>query len=181
MNPGQAIKILKEFANLPEFKKVTNLSKRKKQRMDDHEFILGFITFTLNNYVDYPVRKGRNYFLHEGMKQLNKIDSNLIKEIKNNFIIGMKAAYNIFEDSAFRKAEKSPVNKSLFEAWSVTLSQLNSQEIEKLINNKELLKEKFRRKMEDDIDFLKSVSQAASKVQYRFEQIDQIVQEVLLC
>jgi hypothetical protein len=93
----------------------------------------------------------------------------------------MKAAYNIFEDSAFRKAEKSPVNKSLFEAWSVTLSQLNSQEIEKLINNKELLKEKFRRKMEDDIDFLKSVSQAASKVQYRFEQIDQIVQEVLSC
>jgi hypothetical protein len=181
MNPGQAIKILKEFANLPEFEKVTNLSKRKKQRMDDHEFILGFMAFTLNNYGDYPVRKGRNYFLHEGMKQLNKIDSNLIKEIKNNFIIGMKAAYNIFEDSAFRKAEKSPVNKSLFEAWSVTLSQLNSQEIEKLINNKELLKEKFRRKMEDDIDFLKSVSQAASKVQYRFEQIDQIVQEVLSC
>lgn len=29
MNPGQAIKILKEFANLPEFEKVTNLSKRK--------------------------------------------------------------------------------------------------------------------------------------------------------
>ncbi|MGM3305028.1 DUF262 domain-containing protein [Anabaena sp. WFMT] len=181
MNPGQAIKILKKLANLPEFERVTNLSKKKKQRMDDHEFILGFIAFTLNNYEEYPVRKGRKYFLHEAMKQLNKIDSNLTDKIVNNFTIAMKTADNIFGDSAFRKSQKSPVNKSLFEAWSVSFSKLNSQEIDILINHKELLKEKFIEKMQKDNDFNKSISQAASKVKYRFEQINQIVQEVLLC
>jgi len=181
MNPGQPIQIIKNLANLPEFKRVINLSKKKKQRMDDHEFVLGFIAFTLTSYEDYPVNKGRNYFLHEAMKRLNKIDSNLIKKIENQFTMAMKAAYNIFENTAFRKSLSSPVNKSIFESWSVTLSQLNSQQIEILIENKEILKEKFRQKMKDDPNFLKSVSQVSSKVQYRFEQINQIVQEVLSC
>ena len=181
MNPGKPIQILKNLANLPEFKRVINLSKKKKQRMDDHEFVLGFIAFILTSYKDYPVNKGRNYFLHETMKRLNKIDSNLIKTIENQFTIAMQAAYNIFENAAFRKYLSSPVNKSLFEAWSVTLSQLNPEQIEILIKNKEILKEKFIQKMKEDSNFLKSVSQVSSKVQYRFEQIDQIVQEVLSC
>lgn len=181
MNPGKAIKILKKLANLPEFERVTNLSNKKKQRMDHYEFILGFLAFTLNNYEHYPTNKGRNYFLNEVMEQLNKIDANLTEEIENKFIIAMKAAYNIFENLAFRKSQRSPVNKSLFEAWSVTLSKLNSQDIEKLINHKETLNDKFRQKMESDPDFLKSISQASSKVIYRFQQINQIVQEVLSC
>lgn len=181
MNPGKPIQILKDLANLPEFKRVINLSKKKKQRMDDHEFVLGFIAFILTSYKDYPVNKGRNYFLHEAMKKLNKIDSNLIKTIENKFTIAMKAAYNIFENTAFRKSSSSPVNKSLFESWSVTLSELNPQQIKKLIENKTILKEKFRQKMKDDPNFLKSVSQVSSKVQYRFEEINQIVQEVLSC
>lgn len=181
MNPGKAIAILKELANLTAFKTVTNLSPRKKQRMDDHEFILGFLAFTLNNYENYPANKGRNYFLNEVMKQLTKIDVNSEEEIKNKFIIAMNAAYSIFGDSAFRKSQRSPVNKSLFEVWSVTLSKLNSQDIEKLINYKETLNEKFQQKMENDPGFLKSISQASSKVIYRFEQVNQIVQEVLSC
>ena len=183
MNPGQAIEILKKLANLPEFKRVTNLSPKKKQRMDDHEFILGFIAFTLNKYEDYPVRKGRKYFLYESMKQLNKIDYKLIEKIEHNFNIAMRASYDIFGDFAFRKSksQRSPVNKSLFEAWSVTFGKLNSQDIEKLINHQEILNDKFKQKMAEDPDFLKSVSQASSKVQYRFEKVNEIVQEVLSC
>ncbi|OBQ33159.1 MAG: hypothetical protein AN487_20995, partial [Anabaena sp. CRKS33] len=82
---------------------------------------------------------------------------------------------------AFRKSSSSPVNKSLFEVWSVTLSQLNSQKIDMLINRKELLRERFIEKMRTDNDFNRSISQAANKVKYRFEQINQIVQEVLSC
>jgi hypothetical protein len=115
------------------------------------------------------------------MKRLNKIDSNLIKTIENQFTIAMQAAYNIFENAAFRKSSSSPVNKALFESWSVILSQLNYQQIEKLIINKEMLKEKFIQKMQEDSDFNKSISQAANKVKYRFEETNQIVQEVLSC
>ncbi|MDB9307767.1 DUF262 domain-containing protein [Aphanizomenon sp. CS-733/32] len=181
MNPGKPIKILKNLANLPEFKRVINLSKKKKKRMDDHEFILGFLAFYLTTYEDYPEKKGRKYFLNEAINQLNTIDYNLIETIVNKFTIAMKAAYNIFGNTAFRKSSSSPVNKSLFEAWSVTLSKLNSQEIDILINQKEVLKEKFIQKIQEDNDFNKSISQAANKVKYRFEKINQIVQEVLSC
>ncbi|MFN9559342.1 MAG: DUF262 domain-containing protein [Dolichospermum sp.] len=181
MNPGKPIKILKKLANLPEFKTVVNFSKKRNERLEDHELILDFIAFTLTNYQDYPENKGHTYFLNETMKKLNKLENDLIQEIDNKFIIAMKAAYDIFGNNAFRKSSSSPVNKSLFEVWSVTLSQLNSQKIDMLINRKELLKERFIEKMRTDNDFNRSISQAANKVKYRFEQINQIVQEVLSC
>lgn len=181
MNPGKPIKILKKLANLPEFKRVINLTKKRNERLEDHELILDFIAFTLTKYQDYPQNKGHTYFLNETMKKLNKLENDLIQEIENKFIIAMKAAYDIFGNNAFRKSSSSPVNKSLFEVWSVTLSQLNSQKIDMLINRKELLKERFIEKMRTDNDFNRSISQAANKVKYRFEQINQIVQEVLSC
>lgn len=181
MNPGKPIKILKKLANLPEFKRVINLTKKRNERLEDHELILDFIAFTLTKYQDYPQNKGHTYFLNETMKKLNKLENDLIQEIENKFIIAMKAAYDIFGNNAFRKSSSSPVNKSLFEVWSVTLSQLNSQKIDMLINRKELLRERFIEKMRTDNDFNRSISQAANKVKYRFEQIDQIVQEVLSC
>ena len=143
--------------------------------------MIGFIAFVLTHYDNYPVDEGRNYFLNEAMEKLNKLNDYLIEELKNKFMISMEAAYNIFGNTAFRKSSSSPVNKALFEAWSVILSQLNYQEIEKLIINKEILKEKFIQKMQEDSDFNKSISQAANKVKYRFEQTNQIVQEVLSC
>ena len=181
MNPGKPIKILKKLANLPEFKRVINLTKKRNERLEDHELILDFIAFTLTKYQDYPQNKGHTYFLNETMKKLNKLENDLIQEIENKFIIAMKAAYDIFGNNAFSKSSSSPVNKSLFEAWSVTLSKLSSQEIDILINQKEVLKEKFIQKMQEDNDFNKSISQAANKVKYRFEKINQIVQEVLSC
>lgn len=181
MNPGKPIEIIKRFANLPEFERVTKLTQKKKQRLEDHEFVLGFIAFTLTNYQDYPEKKGRNYFLNEAIKKLNKIEDLLIEEIEHKFIKAMKVAYDIFGDTAFRKSQNSPVNKSLFETWSITLSELNQEEINILITKKEILQEKFKQKMKDDPDFLKSISQAIFKVKYSFEQINNIVQEVLSC
>ncbi|MFO5440240.1 MAG: DUF262 domain-containing protein [Dolichospermum sp.] len=181
MNPGKPIKILKKLANLPEFKTVVNFSKKRNERLEDHELILDFIAFTLTNYQDYPQNTGHTYFLNETMKKLNKLENDLIQEIDNKFIIAMKAAYDIFGNNAFRKSSSSPVNKSLFEVWSVTLSQLNSQKIDMLINRKELLRERFIENMRTDNDFNRSISQAANKVKYRFKQINQIVQEVLSC
>ena len=186
INVGNATKILKKLASLSEFKRVTKLSENRKKRLDDHEFVLGFIAFTLTKYQDYPSKKGRNYFLHEAMKKLNKIDENLVKKIEQKFSIAMKAAYNIFGEDTFRKilnnsSKKSPVNKALFECWSVALSQFNEQEIEILINKKEKLKELFIQNMESDPDFLQSISQAANKVQYRFSKINEMIEEVLSC
>ena len=72
-----------------------------------------------------------------------------------------------------------PINKALFEAWSVTLSQLNYQEIEMLKKRKLAVKDKFIEYLETKKEFLDSVSQAANKVNYRFMMIEKIIQEVL--
>ncbi len=189
INPGQAIKILKELANIPEFQKLTSFSQKRKNRLVDHEFILGFIAFTLISYNCYSSDKGRDDFLDQAMKKLNKIDENRVQEIKNKFIFAMKAANNIFGEDAFRKIRKItedgkrkyPINKALFESWSVTLSDLSEQELETLIERKENVKEVFIKKMEDDSNFLESVSQAATKVPYRFDTIKEIIKEVLSC
>jgi len=93
---------------------------------------------------------------------------------------------HIFGEDTFRKilnnsSKKSPVNKALFECWSVALSQLTEQKIGILINQKEKLKELFIQNMESDPDFLQSISQAANKVQYRFSKINEMIEEVLSC
>jgi hypothetical protein len=186
INPGQATKILKELANIPEFQKLTSFSQKRKDRMVDHEFILGFIAFTLISYNRYSSEEGRDDFLDRAMKKLNKINENRVQEIKNKFIFAMKAANNIFGKDAFRKItedgkRKYPINKALFESWSVTLSDLNEQELETLIERKEKVKEVFIKKMQDDSNFLESVSQAATKVPYRFDTIKEIIKEVLSC
>ncbi|EAW35770.1 DUF262 domain-containing protein [Lyngbya sp. PCC 8106] len=184
LNPGKATKFLDRLAKSQEFIEITNLGKKRKQRMDDHEFVLGFVAFSLTPYHKYPVKKGRDYFLNEAMIKINKMDNSMEQEVENKFQYAMKAASDIFGDSAFRKMSrknrKYPINKALFEAWSVTLSQLNSQELEILKTKSKILKDKFIEQMEKDKDFLASISQAANKVEYRFMTIEQIVQEVLL-
>lgn len=50
LNPGKATKILANLASYPEFKRVVNLSESKRKRMDDREFVLGFLAFYLISY-----------------------------------------------------------------------------------------------------------------------------------
>ncbi len=183
LNPGKATKFLDRLAKSQEFLELTDLSDKRKQRMDDHEFVLGFVAFSLTPYQKYPTRQGRDYFLNEAMMKINEMDDTIEQEVENKFQFAMKAASDIFGYSAFRKMSRSnrkyPINKALFEAWSVTLSQLNSQELEILKTKSKILKDKFIEKMEKDKDFLASVSQAANKVEYRFITLEKIVQEIL--
>ncbi|MGB3402080.1 MAG: DUF262 domain-containing protein [Microcoleaceae cyanobacterium] len=184
LNPGKATKFLKNLADSQEFKNITNLSSKRTDRMDDHEFVLGFVAFILTPYQDYPAKKGRDYFLNEAMDKINKLDSKKEQEIEDKFKMAMKVAMDIFGDDAFRKLSKKskrkyPINKALFEAWSVTLSQLSYQEIEILKQRKEILKNTFIEYLDKDKEFLDSVSQAANKVNHRFVTIEKIIQETL--
>lgn len=184
LNPGKATKFLDKLAQLKEFKTVVNISKKRKQRMDDHEFILGFIAFYLTPYQDYPTKEGRDYFLNEAMIKINKMEQIKLDDIEYKFKNSMTVASSIFGQYAFRKIFKNnkkmqPLNKSLFEAWSVVLSQLSLEKIELLKKRKQQVIDKFIDCIEKDSEFVKSISQAAEKINYRFSTINQIVQEVI--
>ncbi|MEG4392734.1 DUF262 domain-containing protein [Microcoleus sp. BROC3] len=186
LNPGKATKFLAKLALLPEFQQVTNISKLRKMRMDDREFILGFLAFTLTSYQDYKndTNDNRNVFLSRALFKVNNLQEEQLKMIEKHFKKSMMAAFEIFGTSAFRKISHNqkrlyPINKALFECWSVTLSQLKEEQITVLKQHKQNLIEKFIYYVDNDPDFLASISQAADKIEYRFRIIEQIINEVL--
>jgi Protein of unknown function DUF262 len=183
LNPGKATKFLAKLAISDEFQQVTKLSKLRKMRMDDREFILGFLAFTLVSYKNSQNIQ-RNLFLSIALSKINNMSELELQEIEINFQKAMVAAWEIFGKNAFRKisryqTKKFPINKALFEVWSVNLSLLSEDQIDILKRQKEKLIEKFVNRVDNDRDFLISVSQAAEKIEYRFTIVEQIIQEML--
>lgn len=182
LNPGKGTKFLTKLAASSEFLQVVELDKKRKMRMEDREFILGFLAFTLTSYEEYS--NNRDTFLTKALSKTNRLTETELNQIENNFQRTMIAAWNLFNKDAFRKISTSqrwqyPINKALFEAWSVNISKLNDEEIKRLINKREELINKFISYMDKDKNFLKSISQASEKVQYRFSTIEKIIQEVI--
>jgi Protein of unknown function DUF262 len=183
LNPGKSTKFLAKLATSDEFQQVTKLSKLRKMRMDDREFILGFLAFTLVSYKNSQNIQ-RNLFLSIALSKINNMSELELQEIEINFQKAMVAAWEIFGKNAFRKISRYqtkmfPINKALFEVWSVNLSLLSEDQIDILKQQKEKLIEKFVNCVDNDRDFLISVSQAAEKIEYRFTIVEQIIQEML--
>jgi len=183
LNPGQVVKFLVKLAESPEFTQVINLNEPKKKRMDDREFVLGFLAFSLTSYKDYK-NETRDSFLSKALSKINNLCEDELIYIENDFKKAMLSAFEIFWETAFRKLsnkskKKFPVNKALFESWSVNLSQLSKEEIQILKERRQNLIDKFISYVDNDKEFLSSISQAANKVEYRFQTIEKIIQEVL--
>jgi Protein of unknown function DUF262 len=183
LNPGKGTKFLTKLAASPEFQQVVQLGNERKMRMDDREFILGFLAFSLTPYQKYA--DNRDTFLTKALSKINQLSEAELSTIETNFERTMAAAWNIFGEYAFRKISKSqkkkfPVNKALFESWSVSLSKLSDQKILVLIGNKQKLITIFKTYIDNDKDFLESISQAAGKVQHRFSTIEKIIEQALL-
>ena len=183
LNPGKGTKFLTKLAESKEFQQVINLGESRKKRMDDREFVLGFLAFILTSYEDYK-DETRDSFLSQALFNINKLSEARLTAIENRFKETMIAIFEIFGENAFRKISKKqkkkyPVNKALFEVWSVSIYSLEDKEIQKLKDNRQELIDSFINHIDNDGEFLKSISQAATKVEYRFRTIEKLIQEVL--
>jgi Protein of unknown function DUF262 len=188
LNQGKSTKFLERLSNFLEFKKATSGSV-SSQRMADREFILRFLAFVIHPYTEYDATEFDS-FLSGVMAEINGMNDEQLNELGAKFSQAMNAAYAIFGDDAFRKrdrlsASRKPVNKALFESWSVNLSKLTSEQIQTLIERKEQLKEGFIKLMNDrevEPRFDSAISQGTGdtrKVKRRFSAIEQLIQEVL--
>ena len=69
------------------------------------------------------------------------------------FRTAMQRGFLIFGEHAFRKSyedkRKTPINKALFEVWSVLLSKLTDEEFIKLKANKEIFLNSYKVFLED--------------------------------
>ena len=182
---GPAAKFLAHLAESAEFKQALDISKPRKKRMIDREFVLRFLSFILTPYKEYKA-KSMDLFLNEAMAKIDAMSESDIKILENKFKQAMVLSYDLFEKHPFRKKFLSkpitPINKALFEAWSVNLAMLKKEEFELLRDRKEKLIEKFIKLIDDDDLFNRSISQSTSdisKVKYRFSKLEEIIKEVL--
>jgi len=188
INQGNATKFLAQLSDSKEFKRATGITERSKTRMEDHEFVLRFLAFMITPYRSYKANI-LDEFLNETMEKMNKMSDDKLNGLRHEFIKTMNIAHDIFGKYAFRKRSQTnperryPINKALFEAWSVNLAQFKPVELDTLKQRKDILNEKFINLIETDPEFVGAISQGTGKVnqvRHRFSAIENLIKEVLI-
>ncbi|MFN8208948.1 MAG: DUF262 domain-containing protein [Bacteroidales bacterium] len=184
LNQGIPAQFVAELAELEEFKMATD-GALKLNRMLDREFVTRFLVFYLHPYHEYV--PDLDTYMNSAMGELKKMDEIQRQKIKSDFIQSVLLAKAIFGEWAFRKADKypdkrKPINKALFEVWSVSLAKLSDSEKKILEEKKDLLFDKSIELVKNDAKFFDSITTSTgnkSSVVYRFSSIEKIIQETL--
>jgi hypothetical protein len=184
LNQGPAAKLLRELAARPEFVHATSGGIRDR-RMTDRECALRFLAFAITPFDQYR-SQDLDGFLHRQMQVLNRMSDKERESLGQRFVRAMNIADLLFGRDAFRKRYRAndprkPINKALFETWSVNLDARTDQELRSLVERKEQLKEEFLHLMSRR-DFDAAVTQGTGdvgKIRLRFEAIKNLIDEVL--
>ncbi|MDE2929983.1 MAG: DUF262 domain-containing protein [Chloroflexota bacterium] len=181
LNPGPVRNYLKTLAESNEFIEATDGTIPPK-RMDDRECVLRFLAFYIEPPEKYTTSDLDGY-LGRTMKRVNNMSAAELSGYEADFRKAMRAAHCIFGEDAFRKPRaeanrRRPVNKALFETWSVSLASCSSKEIEFLIERSKDVKRRLSELMAEDTDFDNAISYSTglpSRVRKRFQAIEQII------
>lgn len=179
MVPGNARRVLFDWTRLSEFQQAVDHSVRP-DRMLDREMILRFLAFRLTPYEDYT-EGDLNSFLLRTMEAVNDLDDATIEGHRQAFVAAMHTAREVFGREAFRKrvrpdAARSPVNKALFEAVSVALSNLSNGQRARLEHHADKVREGMSSLMQDGA-FINAVSVSTGsrrRVETRFRAIEDL-------
>lgn len=184
LNQGKATKLLEDLAVSSEFQKATDKG-IKSDRMADRECILRVLVFIINNQDIFQRNTSFKKILDQAMAYINLMSEEEIKIITNNFLILMNLAFDVFGRNAFRKIKKGskryPINKALFEAWSVNLYKLNAQEIEIIKERKETAKQKII-DLTNEGKFNTTIYRSTGTLKtvlYRLNEIEQVINSIL--
>lgn len=142
---GPATELAKALAEGEEFLEAT-LYAVKPDRMADQEYVIRFMAFTELDYqIDY--KDDIDAFLILAMKKVNGYDEIRLKGIERSFIKAMRYSRAIFGRNAFRKVgdgeRRGPINKALFELFSVCFSELEEGQLDKIVDNRELFLSRY--------------------------------------
>lgn len=184
LNQGVPADFIKRLAELRSFKKATSFS-IKDDRMLDREFTTRFFSFYVLPLDRY--RSDLDSFLNMGMEAIYSMGKKDLDEVMDRFDKAMLAAIKIFGEDAFRKRyrirdRRKPINKALFEVWSVAISRLNDEAIHLLVRNRLKLKEAFMHLLNNSEEFNAAISSGTGdrrKVVRRFTDIHHIIDQTL--
>lgn len=184
LNQGIPSKFVAELAQLESFKDATQ-NVIATDRMLDREFVTRFLAFHLNGHKEY--KPDLDTFMSSSMGQLNSKTRDELDNIKDAFDKAMKLSKVIFDKWAFRKVHsieerRKPINKALFEVWSVVLANLNPEEQKRIISYKEEIFQDFTNLMNNDNMFVASITSATGdkgRVNYRYNSIREILSKYI--
>lgn len=179
---GKSTVLLKKLAESKEFMDATTGSINTK-RMDDRECVIRFCAFNIQPYTNYK-ESDLNRFLSNAMQRINEMSEEKIETLENSFLRAMALSRGVFGRYAFRKmfdteGYRYPINKSLFEVWSVCLEKFTE---DVLFANKDKIIKGFINKMNFDRGYLESFTQGTGgvrRVHKRFETTMSIIREAL--
>jgi hypothetical protein len=182
----EVLPVLREMAESQEFLRVTR-NKIPTKRQEDKDFVSRFIAFYLLGYQAYKSNMDIDTFVNESMQTLrNKIHSEIVNVMKNDFVRSLLMAEKIFGNDAFRKRYRrddplKPLNKAYFEVLTTTFAKLNTDDETCLIRRKELLKDNLIHWMNDD-SFATSISTGTGRrdrVHMRFNGVENAIKATL--
>lgn len=181
LNQGAVTSYLKRLADSQEFQTATNRGVSDK-RMAARECVLRFLAFTLTPPEKYTSDNFDN-FLSNTMATMNNMKDSQREDLAKRFLRAVKWSNLIFSKSAFRKPGGShPVNKALFEVWTVAMDKQTDDRLEQLKVNRELATDKVQTSILNDSEFLDAISQGTgdiAKIKLRFSRFQKIITEAL--
>jgi len=183
LNQGPVTSFLKQLASSREFLKATD-SGVSDERMAARECVLRFLAFTVTPPESYKAADF-DAFLSDAMASLNRMSDAQRKDIGDRLIRALRASHEIFGDAAFRKPKrriKSPVNKALFEVWTVAMDCQTDADLTLMKAARKKVLQSVIALMQSDNEFLNAISQGTgdiAKVRLRFNRFRSRVEEAL--
>jgi hypothetical protein len=202
---GPVTQLLYELVESEEFKIATD-GRVNDSRMAAQELVLRYLAFSIMGTDEYRKNEEMDSFLSDAMQIINgqhdknnagsfnnrMIMNGNIKKITNDFFIAMKRAYELFDDCAFRistpikkrnTGTRTPINKSLFELWTILLSKMPEGTFVKLLDRREILYQKLENSFSDIESHLREFvgrdSTKVPSVKSRYEIIGKIIETVV--
>lgn len=146
LNQGPVTDLISRMIQEEVFKKAT-ANRLAGKRMADREYVTRFIAFT---ELDYRLQYQGNIdsFLTKALKRVNAYhDEKEYTRIYDNFVRIMDYCYRIFGKYAFRRVNseyrRGPINKAVFELWCICFNEIDDDQLDILVNQKEIVLEKF--------------------------------------
>jgi len=179
---GKSTELLKKLAASKEFLDATTGSINTK-RMDDRECVIRFCAFHIQPFTNYK-ESDLNKFLSNAMRSINEMREEEIENLERSFIKAMVLSRGVFGRHAFRKMFETdgyryPINKSIFEVWSVSLEKFDEA---LLLARRDKIITGFVNKMNTDSEYLESFTQGTGgirRVRKRFQTTMSIIEEAL--
>lgn len=180
--PGKATKLTEELAVCDEFRNVIK-DAIYTGRMLDLEYVNRFIAFTELDYKK-AYKDDINSFLNKAMKIANGYSDEELDQIRMNFKRIMKWSLSLFGKFAFRRYSaswrRSPINKSMFELWSICLNDMSEEDVNRLVERREDFLEAFK-DLQQTADFKASFDSTKSVALNRRIQLTKKFLEEFLC